>query len=259
MFYLNKIIGAVLNPISIALLSSLAGVALSAAGRRRIGLALVTCSLVWLWLWSTPAVYRFVGGSLESEWPIVDAADAPRADAIVLLGGGVGANTNAYPYAEMANGADRVWYAAKLWKAGKAPVIIPTGSEETNAAVPILVDFGVPRSAIAIENEARNTEENAKFVARLLDERLKNSSRGDKMRRRVLLVTSAWHMRRSVLMFRKYAPELEVMPAATDYEATVRTGDGFELADVLPSADCLAANSWCFKELVGFWGYTLFR
>ena len=218
-------------------------------------------------------VYRWVGGALENEWPIVKAEDAPKADAIVLLGGGMGSNTNVYPYAEMWSGADRVWHAARLYKAGKAPIVIPTGSEEHESTVPLLVDLGVPESAILVEAKARNTEENAKFVFQLLDKSyLTNKcetttphplsvslSRPSRAKPKVLLVTSAWHMRRSVLMYERYAPGLEIIPASADYEATVNTGHQFCFKDIWPNANILFANSYVFKEYLGYWGYQLLR
>jgi len=60
-------------------------------------------------------------------------------------------------------------------------------------------------------------------------------------------------------MFKKYAPNLEIIPAVTDYEALVRTGNGFELKDVIPAADYIEANSYCLKEYIGYWGYRLLR
>ena len=60
-------------------------------------------------------------------------------------------------------------------------------------------------------------------------------------------------------MFKRYAPNLDVIPAAADYEALVKTGDGFCVVDLLPSAEYLSANSYCFKEYIGYWGYWLFR
>ena len=240
-------------------------------------------------------MYRWIGGALEREWPVVRAEDAPKADAIVLLGGGMGSNMNVYPYAEMWNGADRVWHAARLYKAGKAPIVIPTGCGERESAVPLLHDFGVPDEAILVEDKARNTEENAKFVEKMINGRVERVDRvegsggidsrvervdrveevgkngrvdrvervekkeGEGRKHRVLLVTSAWHMRRAVLMYRKYAPSLEVIPAATDYEATVITGYPFAFKDIWPDANMLFCNSYIFKEYLGYWGYRLAR
>ena len=254
MYLLNKIVGGCLNPLVIGLVLIVAGGLCLWRSWRKTGFGLLIGAGVWLWLWSTPMTYRWMGGALESEWPVVKAEDAPTADAIVLLGGGMGSNTNVYPYAEMWNGADRVWHAARLYKAGKAPIVIPTGAGEKESSVPLLLDLGVPEGAIRVEPKARNTEENAMFVEKILEPRNTQNTR-----KRVLLVTSAWHMRRSVLMYRKYAPNLEIIPAAADYEATVITGHPFAFKDIWPDANMLFANSYIFKEYLGYWGYRLFR
>ncbi len=283
MYLLNKIVGGCLNPLVIGLALMVLGCLGAFLNRRRVGIGLLMAALCWLWLLSTPMMYRWIGVALEREWSVVKAEDAPKADAIVLLGGGMGANTNVYPYAEMWGGADRVWHAARLYKAGKAPIIIPTGCGEKESAVPLLRDFGVPDSAIVVEDKARNTEENAKFVERMLNEGFNHGIHGmhgkvgcveDNLhttnqlsitncqlptKKKVLLVTSAWHMRRSVLMYRKYAPGLEIIPAATDYEAMVNTGHPFAFKDVWPDANYLFCNSYIFKEYLGYWGYRLFR
>ena len=291
MYILNKIVGGCLNPLVIGMVLVLLGGICVGLKQRRLGLGVWAGALAWLWLWSTPMMYRWIGGALENEWPIVKAEDAPKADAIVLLGGGMGANTNVYPYAEMWNGADRVWHAARLYKAGKAPIVIPTGCGERESTVPLLHDFGVPDSAILVEDKARNTEENAKFVERILnsggvrecgsegvgecgidgrvehvdgggkDSRVERVERveGETCKHRVLLVTSAWHMRRSVLMYRKYASSLEIIPAAADYEATVLTKHPFGFKDIWPDVEMLSRNSSSFKEHLGYLGYRLIR
>lgn len=258
MYIVNKIVGGCVNPLVIGMMLVAVGGVLHWRGWRKTGFGFLGVSFAWFWIWSTPMMYYWMGGALEREWPVVKAEDAPKADAIVLLGGGMGANTNAYPYAEMWSGADRVWHAARLYKAGKAPIVIPTGCGERESTLPLLLDFGVPESAVVIEAKARNTEENAKFVEKLINGRV--DERDVKARKpRVLLVTSAWHMRRSVRMYRKYAPSLEIIPAATDYEATVNTVHPFCFKDIWPDASMLFANSSTFKEYLGYWGYRLFR
>ena len=274
MYYLNKIVGYMMNPITVSLSVMAIGVVLGSRERRRLALGFVGGGVLWLWLCSTPMMYRWVGLRLEREWPVVLAEDAPKADAIVILGGGMGVNTNVCQYAEMWSAADRVWHAARLWKAGKAPIVITSGTGDRESTVPLLRDLGVPEAVIVVEDKARNTEENAKFVEGVLLagsvgvesgelEEFNSSTHPPRnsstSRPKVLLVTSAWHMRRSVLMFKKYAPNLEIIPAATDYEALVRTGKGFGWGDLLPSADCLAANSYCVKEYIGYLGYRFFR
>ena len=273
MYLLNKIVGGLLNPLVVGLVMVVAGGLCLWWNRRKTGFGLLIGAVAWLWLWSTPMMYRWIGGSLEREWPVVKAEDAPMADAIVLLGGGMGSNTNVYPYAEMWNGADRVWHAARLYKAGKAPIIIPTGRGEQESTVPLLRDLGVPESAIVVEGEARNTEENARFVEKLVaasgntKSQLPTTNSNYQLpttnyqlpAKKILLVTSAWHMRRSVLMYRKYAQNLEIIPAAADYEATVQTGRPFCFKDIWPDSNALFANSYIFKEYLGYCGYRLLR
>ena len=292
MYILNKIVGGCVNPLVVGMALMLVACIGMWLKRRRIGLGFVLAAIGWLWLWSTPMMYRWIGVALEREWSAVKAEDAPTADAIVLLGGGMGANTNVYPkaemYSEMWSGADRVWHAARLWKAGKAPIVIPSGSGEKESSVPLLRDLGVPESAIVVEDEARNTEENAKFVESMLgmgngewgtgknshvgrveagngESNLQNTNQLPTAncqlptKKKILLVTSAWHMRRSVLMYRRYAPSLEIIPAAADYEAMVITGHPFVFKDIWPDANTLFANSYIFKEYLGYWGYRLFR
>ena len=254
MYVLNKIVGGCLNPLVIGMVAIAACGVCAFLRRRRSCVALAVVVFAWFWLWGTPLMYRWLGCSLESEWPVVKAEDSPRADAIVLLGGGMGSNTNVYPYADMWGGADRVWHAARLYRAGKAPIVIPTGSGERESALPLLADLGVPEAAILVEDKARNTEENAKFVERLLAAKNEKSAK-----KKVLLVTSAWHMRRSVLMYKKYAPSLEIVPAAADYEATIITGHQFEPKDLVPDVAIFFANSYVLKEYIGYWGYRLLR
>lgn len=257
MFWINKIVGTIVNPVVVGMALLFAGFAIALFGHRKWALWVVGCGVFWLWVWSSPAMYRFLATGLERRYPVMLAEDAPEADAIVVLGGGMGSSTNDYPYAEMWTSADRVWHAARLFNAGKAPIVVPSGGNEQNSSVPLLCDLGVPATNILVEGEARNTEENARFVERLLCEDAEKTGTKPK----ILLVTSAWHMRRSELLYSKFAPGLEVIPAATDYEALVRNGwkTGLHLSDLCPNPEMLFLNSYMVHEIVGYWGYRLFR
>ena len=280
MFYLiNKIVGAVVNPLGLALAALIAAAAWGAWRRSwKTPVWTMLACVAWLWAWSTNAMTRVVGLPLERGWEVVKAEDAPVCDAIVLLGGGMSAAPSVYPYPDMHSAADRVWHAARLYRAGKAPIVVPTGCGDRDSTEPLLRDLGVPQEAIVGEYAARNTEENARFVERLLNVERLNVERaaGDvacapgtgappkreeparEAKRRVLLVTSAWHMKRALLMYRRYAPSLEIVPAPADFDCTVAT-DHFEVKYLLPSIDDLARNAYMFKELLGYFGYRVFR
>ena len=181
MYYLNKIVGWVTSPIAVTFLVAVVGIVLARFGRRRLGLGLIGVAVVWLWLWATPVMTRVIGDPLEREFlvggrvPTVESF--PEADAIVLLGGGMGGETNLSNYAEMSAGADRVWQAARLWKAGKAPRIIATGDGARESTLGLLKDFGVDEKCVEFL-DARNTEEEAKGVGESLERRVESLELG---------------------------------------------------------------------------------
>ena len=261
-YYLNKTVFGLLNPMAFGLLLLLVGIIFGWRKWRRTGLVFSTAALAWFSIWSFGFFFPNLKTDLESIYPPQRAEEMPTADAIVLLGGGMSANTNTLVYAELHQAADRVWHAARLWKAGKAPVIITSGENEALASVPFLLDLGVPKSAIVVEPDARNTVENAKLVA----EWLKTRKSDGVASRRILLVTSAVHMRRAVLMFEQAFAKavsasespIEVIPAATDYDGLVCQRP-FEYSDLFPSPDSMYDKSRTFKEILGYWGYRLLR
>lgn len=250
----NHSISFLTSPLAVSLALVFVGCVLVARGRCRVGMWTAAAGGIWLWLMSSALAYGLLGMGLEREFPPMRAEQLPTADAIVVLGGGMLGNTNTVCYAELEMSADRVAHAARIYKAGKAPVVIPSGKDEVNASKPFLLELGVPESAILVENESKNTEQNAKFVAEYVKSRHQGSGVP-----KIIVVTSAWHMRRSLLMFEKYADGIEVVPGACDYEATIGSDEMFSLNAILPNADSLLRNSCMLKEYIGYWGYRLLR
>ena len=143
-------------------------------------------------------------------------------------------------------------HAARLFRAGKAPLVVATGGGDPEAGVrpeaediaDLLVEWGVPREAIRLDREARSTRENATGVREAL---------GDRPSRRVLLVTSALHMARAAGCFRTAG--FEVLPAPTDY--LVPTMARSRWTDWIPDAAALETTSAVVHEIVGLWWYRL--
>jgi uncharacterized SAM-binding protein YcdF (DUF218 family) len=248
MFYINKIVWFWLNPSALPLLVAAAGFWLLLRGRRqcvrRLGLAAVALSLVSFWFFSTLACVCLLGLPLERPYLGAQSAeDSPEADAIVVLGGGMAYNDGML-YPDMSDGADRVWHGARLYKAGKAPVVVVSGSNDLASTVPLLVDFGVPREAIVVDDESRNTYENSRFTERLL------AGDGQQGGKRVLLVTSAWHMTRSLGNFGKTS--LEAIPAPADFKAhNLFYGRQHWWTWIAPTADNMAQSCAYAKEWLG--------
>ena len=249
MYYLNKTVGFVISPIGIAILGGLVSLLCARFKRQRLAKWLGWLTIAWLWLWMTPIMTWVVGVPLEREFlvdGIVPRVETfPEADAIILLGGGIGADTNRNSYAEMSAGADRVWQAARLFKAEKAPMIVATGFYPQDTTLPLLKDFDLAEECVTFL-EAKNTEEEAKGIAKM----------GYK---KILLVTSAWHTKRARLMFKKYAPEIEVVCAPADFEQTMMAENLFSPKAILPDVNAFQLNSVALHEWVGIVGYKLFR
>ena len=254
--FINKLVGFVANPLFVGILLVALGLILVLRKKVRIALWALGAALVWFWFWSMPIVGGWLCLPLEEDYPVKLAEDLPEADAIVVMGGGIWGSTN-YPYASLRDGADRAWHAARLWKAGKATIIIPSNVDAELCDIKLLVDLGVSRGAIILENKAVNTEENAKFVRDILKQRRKGAETAEKST--VLLVTSACHMKRSLYMFEKYAPEIECIPAATDYQALLWKDNPFRWRHILPDIGAFARNNSFIHEYIGYYGYKWFR
>ena len=239
-------------PLGAGLALGLCGLLLQLLRRRKTGLALLILSLAWLWVWSMPVFSDWLRLSLESRYPMLSAEQAPQAGAIVVLGGAFSHHAE-WPYPNMSSNADRYWHGARLYHAGRAPLVILSGGRmpgrgagltDAAAGALFLADLGVPSEAIIPEERALTTRGNAVEVAAVLQ------ARGIED---FLLVTSALHMRRSEAAFG--AAGLEPMPIATDFQ--VRTPIRRDLRRWLPNAGALANASRAAHEYVGYWTYRL--
>ena len=152
----NHIVGAFVSPLPIGLALLVLSFALR-RWRRRAALWLAVASAVWSWAWACPFMTALVARPLERDFPDAPAEELPQADAIVILGGGMGADTNGCANAEMFANADRVWCAARLYRAGRAPLVVCTSKGTPLTTAPLLRDLGVPGDAILCLEEPRNT------------------------------------------------------------------------------------------------------
>lgn len=225
--------------------------------RARITLGI---AIALLWLSSTQLVSKSLVRSLEAQnlsQPI-QIADLPQADAIVLLGGATKSAHPPRPWIDLSEEGDRVLHALRLYQAGKAPKLILSGGRidwkgagtpESEDMATILTSLGVPRSVLLQDSTSLNTHQNAINVQQILQ------TQG---LRRILLVTSAMHMPRSLAIFRKLG--IDTIPAPTDF--IVSDGDTLKtpqakLLSLLPDGENLRATNRSIKEYVGIWVYRL--
>ncbi|MCX7999084.1 MAG: YdcF family protein, partial [Leptospiraceae bacterium] len=186
---------------------------------------------------------------LENEYPPVSIESLPETDVIVVLGGMINP-LSYYEKAELLSSADRLTDAAILWKKKKADFIIFSGGSgilfqedatESKHAKKILISLGIPKEKIILESKSRNTFENAIYVSKILEQR---------KWKKVLLITSAFHMKRALGCFQKLG--IDVIPYPTDYRTLQRV---WNWDTFLPSIGALETSTIAIKEWLGILAY----
>jgi uncharacterized SAM-binding protein YcdF (DUF218 family) len=148
--------------------------------------------------------------------------------------------------------ADRFIQGVLLQKTGRIKYILisggngnlnPDGFREADWAKSKLKEMQIPDSCILIEGNSRNTLENASMSKTLLQ---KHGQQGP-----YLLVTSAFHMRRSLMIFKKRG--VDVIPYSCNYIAGI---EKISLLELVPNAEVLNKWSVYIKEVIGFVAYS---
>lgn len=250
--FLSKLLPLFLYPLGLACV--LLVVALVMLWRRSRWVPVpVVLALIVLLLGSNSWVANSLVQSLE--WQHIPVGELPTADAIVLLGGATKSAFPPRPAVDLSEEGDRVLYAAQLYREGKAPVVIASGGRidwrgggvaESSDMADILVTLGVPNAAIVQDSKSLNTYQNAVNVRQIMQER---------GIRRVLLVTSAMHMPRSLRIFQRQG--IEAIPAPTDFLITQQelnepnSSPQATVLNLVPDADQLQNTTRALKEYIG--------
>jgi uncharacterized SAM-binding protein YcdF (DUF218 family) len=240
-------------PLGLSILLVLAAI-LSGRRPRAMRLFCLT-ALALLLVFASPSVADALMRSLEDVYPDVGIEAAPKAEALVVLGGAVHIPNSVHTRSALTDPSDRVLRTARLYRAGKAPLVLCSGGNNPVTSRPdrppeariiqrLLEEWGVPAEAILVEDRSVNTRENALFSFAML--RSKNI-------RHILLITSATHMPRALSTFKKVG--FEVSPAPADF----RTGWGEPepIARWIPGADSLALSDLALKEWLGRFIYRI--
>ncbi len=244
---LKPLLTVLAMPPASPLLLALAGVVISARALR-FGTTLVLSGLTALWLCSCHAFAGWLAGRLMPPYPPQSAATLNHAgvQAIVVLGGGVIANNPEYGSAQPNSyTATRLRYGVWLARTSGLPLAYSGGvgwSNKGDAPPPegsvvqrVLSQDGQP-PLHWVENQARDTQENAERLAPILF--------ADGIHR-IALVTSYPHMPRSVFEFKQVG--FEVTPAPTGYYS-MPAGDWLAW---LPTASGLQATWYLLRERLG--------
>lgn len=238
-FALSKTVGYLLLPSNFLIGLGLLGALLLLTRFARAGRRLMATALVLLAICAFSPLANFLLYPLEQRFPKWDSSRGDP-DGIIVLGGPLDADMSAaHGVPVIAGAADRLISAAALAHrypkariiyTGGSPNLLHNDAKEADYATALFQGLGIPRERLTMERQARNTKENAEF-----SKEIAKPKRGE----RWLLVTSAFHMPRSVGLFRQAGFAVEAYPV--DWKVGTKedllryfivANNGLELVDI---------------------------
>lgn len=248
-FIFSKTIDFLLSPLVWILIVLIAGFRAKKSINRKVYLSMASTMLIFF-------SNSFISGIAFRAWegePIPLESLSVYQTGIVLTGVAM-TKKNAPDRVFFAKGADRVMHTVELYKAGKIKNILISGGSGAilNKEIPeaqklkkAFLYSGVPDSVIFLEDRSRNTVESARYSKRICDSLQLGS--------KYLLITSAFHMPRSMGCFRKAGINTE--PYSVDYYTS---DPGFTPGEMLiPSEYALYRWGVLIHELAGYVIYKL--
>ena len=231
--YLHRILPIFGLPFGAALSLLVAGLLL----RRR---GLIWTGVAILWAGSLPGVSAPLIRATELWAERIPAADAQKADAIVVLSAGRVVAPGPAGTSEWED-ANRFYGGVELFQAGKAPLLVFTDdAREGHVLAGYAVGQGVPADRIITTGPVSVTADEARAVAALLRGRQTTMPR-------VLLVTSAFHMPRAEQLFEQAG--LAVTPFPVNFMIDAR--HRLTVLDFLPNISALGQTQTAFREMYG--------
>ena len=250
-FIVSKVAGFFALPSNAIAVLLVLGVVLYAARRRRGGMGLVVLATVLLLVVGYSPLANVALLTLSERFPAWHA-DGRDPDGIIVLGGGIDSDASeARGQIELDSSGDRILAMLQLARQfPRARIVFSGGSGNLSAGgVPeapvagrLLESFGVAPDRITLESRSRTTDENAVFTRELVT---------PKPGERWLLVTSAFHMPRSVGVFRAVGFDVEAYPVDWRTRGWIDATAPFDtLSHGVARAD-IVAHEWA--GLVAYW------
>ena len=248
MLFFNKLLPVFLLPTGIVALLVL----FALWRKKRWPLAV---ALVVLYVCSIPFVGGRLIGWVESRYPAVPLAQVEPVDAVVVLGGILGPRVEAGFMPNFLETSERFDAGLALLSAGKAGRLVFTGARmgwenssltEGEELKRLAVARGVAAEKILVTRDIDNTATEAAAVAELM------KAQGWK---RVILVTTGWHMPRSAYLFRKAGVDCILFPVDFRFDRVHQTA----AIDFVPKAEAWQLTETALRETYGNLFYRVFR
>jgi len=259
-FFLSKLLPQLIYPLGLGLLFQLIAIS---GRKRRWALPLSITGWLVIAVPSMPVVSDALLRQLEDQAALLTPKTIPKADAVLVLGGGIRPTPANGLGVEVNEAGDRLLCGVRLWKKGKAPVLITSGARvsftpndpiaaEAVLSQELAQELGIPASAMLLNDQARTTAEEAQQINQLA------SAKGWKQ---LIVVTSAFHMPRALASFQQ-RNNLQIIPVACDYQLDPQhhkqaVSWGELLIDLVPSSSALNQTTQVLKEHLGLLVYKL--
>lgn len=209
--YLQKVLGRLAMPPGLLWLVMAGGLAWTWHRRRMRESTIIAAFFVAYTVVGSPAAGSALLYSLEREFRSIDAFEAGPFDAVFVMGGGTGVDPHGRPFLTLSG--DRVLLGARLHEAGRTEIVVTSGStiegigvqrDIADEAAVLVRAMGVPDRAILRLPAPKNSSQEIEAYAAMARERQWD---------RVGLVTSAWHLRRSMRLAERAGLPAEPLPA----------------------------------------------
>ena len=241
-FLLKKLVGQFVVPPGLFVTLAAASLISLIFSKKRLSLYLGGLLLLGLYLLSIEPVKDLILKPLEGAYPYPKSFKELECSYGVVLGGGV------IPHSQEEGGAPsvraqvfkRLFGGYKLWREKGIPLVLSGGDRDAEAMASVLTYLGVSKSSLIIEDRSRTTFENAKFTSKLVG------------KAKVCLITSAYHMKRSVMIFKSFG--FKVVPIPTDYRIY---NDNYTWRSFIPRGDYLEDSMAGLREYVGILFFSL--
>lgn len=213
----------------------------------------VVAAMAVLVFFSLPAVASRLIGMLESAYPAQKISAVGPADAVVVLGGVLGPKADPGYVTNWAESSERFDAGLALLEAKRADWLVFTGARipwegrttlEGDDLKGIALQRGVPAERVLVTREISNTWDEARAIAEMAKQR------GWK---KVIVVTTAWHMPRAARLFR--AAGVPFTPFPVDFRRD--KSRALSAAEFLPKAEALGISEIALRECYGYAFYAL--
>ncbi|WP_026968465.1 YdcF family protein [Algoriphagus terrigena] len=242
-FYLSQFLSFLAMPLTIILILIIGGAIFL---RKKWGKKSLWTGIFLLLFFTNPFLSNLALLAWEPEFK--DFKEIENHEIGIVLTGVTNLSKTAYDRTFFNKGADRITHALQLYRMGKIKKIFITGGQGLNPVNPqseaellqrFLLMTGVPESDVLIEDQSKNTAQNAAFTKAFLKQR--NISTDQEF----ILITSAFHMSRAKGCFDKAGLKTQTFPV--DYYS-------HDIKYDIPSLIYPAANSLTFwDKLIKEW------